>query len=143
MHAKYKNEDEILRVVGAFENGTIKRDEWKHAEHLLVGLYYLSHDDLPEATRRMREGIFNLLKAFEVDLGKEMPYHETITVFWMRTVEDFRRRKNGASLVEIANELVGAFDKDYPLKFYSRELLFSEEARARFVEPDLSVLEET
>ncbi len=29
------------------------------------------------------------------------------------------------------------FDKDYPLKFYSRELLFSEEARKNFVECDL------
>jgi hypothetical protein len=29
------------------------------------------------------------------------------------------------------------FNKDYPLRFYSRELLFSDEARARFVEPDI------
>jgi hypothetical protein len=55
----------------------------------------------------------------------------------MRTVHDFANSKNGASLVEKTNELVAKFDKDYPLRFYSRELLFSDEARKKFVEGDL------
>ncbi len=67
-----------------------------------------------------------------------MPYHETLTIFWMRTVADFNASKNGTSLLDKANELVATYDKDYPLKFYSREYLFSEEARARFVEGDLT-----
>ena len=87
----------------------------------------------------MRRGIFNLLKAFEVDLSKEMPYHETLTRFWMRSVLDFRNSKNGASIVEIRSEITEKFDKDYPLKFYSRELLFSDEARKNFVEADLQL----
>jgi hypothetical protein len=86
----------------------------------------------------MRDGIFNLLRAFEVDLSKEMPYHETLTVFWLRTVDDFRKTKNGCSVVEMYNELIEKFDKDYPLRFYSRELLFSDEARAKFVEADIT-----
>jgi hypothetical protein len=86
----------------------------------------------------MKSGILNLLvKGFDVDLTKEMPYHETITLFWMRIVEDFNASKNGASLLEKANEVAYKWDKDYPLKFYSRELLFSDEARAKFVEPDI------
>ncbi|HSK71971.1 MAG TPA: hypothetical protein VK892_09775 [Pyrinomonadaceae bacterium] len=134
---KYKNEDEILLIVESFENGTISRDDWRHAEHLIVALFYLSHHDFETALIKMRDGIFNLLRAFEVDLTKEMPYHETLTVFWMRTVFDFKNSKNGSSFVEICNDLVKEFDKDYPLKFYSREFLFSDEARAKFVEGDL------
>jgi len=135
---RYKTENEILTVVKTFEDGTISRDDWKHAEHLTVALYYLSHHDHETAYGKMRSGIFNLLKAFEVDLTKEMEgYHETMTVFWMRAVADFANSKNGASMLEKTNELVEKFDKDYPLKFYSRELLFSDEARARFVEADL------
>lgn len=134
---KYKNENEILRVVELFENGTISREDWRHAEHLTVALYYLSRNDFETALTKMREGIFNLLKSFGVDLSKEMPYHETLTVFWMRAVEDFRKSKNGASVIEICNELTEKFDKNYPLKFYSREFLFSEKARAKFVEGDL------
>ena len=87
----------------------------------------------------MRDGILNLLvKAFQVDLSKEMPYHETITLFWMRVVAEYNASKNGASLLEKANEVAYKWDKDYPLKFYSRELLFSDEARSRFVEADLT-----
>ena len=124
-------------MVGSFERGEISRDEWRHAEHLIVALYYLSHHDFETALTKMRDGIFNLLRAFEVDLSKEMPYHETLTVFWMRTVADFSNSKNGASLTEKAGELVGKFDKDYPLRFYSRERLFSDEARKMFIESDL------
>ena len=134
---KYKTEDEILSIVESFENGTISRDDWKHAEHLIVAFYYLSHHDFETALTKMRDGIFNLLKSFGVDLSKEMPYHETLTVFWMRAVDDFRKSKNGASIIGVYNELTEKFDKNYPLRFYSRELLFSEKARAAFVEADL------
>jgi hypothetical protein len=137
---KYESEKEILEVVRGFETGTISREDWRHAEHLTVALYYLSHHDFETASVKMREGIFNLLKSFGVDLSKEMPYHETLTIFWMRTTDDFRKSKNGASIIEIRNELTENFDKDYPLRFYSRELLFSEKARAAFVEADLQYL---
>jgi hypothetical protein len=137
MARKYENEGEIAALVRSFEDATISRDAWKHAEHLTVALHYLTLHDLDTAIERMRSGIFKLLGAFGVDLNKEMPYHETLTVFWMRTVADFNASKNGASLLDKVNELVGEYDKDYPLRFYSREYLFSDEARARFVEGDL------
>jgi hypothetical protein len=135
---RYKNEEEILRVIESFENASISRDDWRHAEHLVVANHYLSENDLDAAVAKMREGIFRLLRAFKVDLTKEMPYHETLTVFWMRTVAEFRKTKNGATTtLELCNELVERFDKDYPLRFYTRERLFSDEARAAFVEGDL------
>lgn len=134
---RYKTESEIAEVVRSFEDATISRDAWKHAEHLTVALHYLTLHEIDTATEKMRSGIFRLLGAFGVDLSKEMPYHETLTVFWMRTVADFNASKNGASLLEKANELTANFDKDYPLRFYSRDFLFTDEARARFVEGDL------
>jgi hypothetical protein len=136
---KYTTENEILNVVRNFENGTISRDKWKHAEHLTIAFYYIEHSDsLSEATDKMRVGIFNLLKSFGIDLEKEMPYHETMTRFWMKVVFDFRKTKNGYSVVEMTNLILEDFnDKDLPLKFYSRELLFSDAARKDFVEPDL------
>lgn len=138
MKTKYKTEIQVLELVRSFEDATVSRDDWKHAEHLVVALYYLTHNDLDTAYTRMRAGILNLLEhGFKVDLKKEMPYHETITLFWMRTVADYNNSKNGASLLEKANEVAYKWDKDYPLRFYSRELLFSDEARAGFIEPDL------
>ncbi len=134
---KYKTENEILSVVRGFENGTIARTNWRHAEHLTVALVYLSHHDFETALNKIRDGIFNLLKCFAVDLEKDMPYHETLTVFWLQTIAKFANAKNGASLLETCNELVEKFDKDYPLRFYSRTLLFGDDARKKFVEPNL------
>ena len=136
---KYKTEKEIFGLVSRFEAGTISRDEWKHAEHLVVALYYLcSSSGLSDAYCKMRSGILNYLRAIGVDFKKEMPYHETITLFWMRMVLKFKESKNGYSIVDLTNELVEACgDKDLLFKYYSRELLFSDRARAEFVEPDL------
>jgi hypothetical protein len=137
MSRKFNDETEIRRLVEAFENGTIPRNEWDHAGHLTVGLFYCLHEDLETATERMSRNLLNHLRSVGVDLTKEMPFHVTLTVFWMQTIDDFRKTKNGASLVEMANELVENFDKDYPLRFYSREYLFSDEARSKFVPPDI------
>lgn len=137
---RYKTETDIADVVRTFEDATVSRDAWKHAEHLTVALHYLTLHDLETATKKMRIGLFKLLGAFGVDLTKEMPYHETLTVFWMRTVADFNASKNGESLLDKANELVEKYDKNYPLRFYSREYLFSDKARTEFVEADLQPL---
>jgi len=134
---RYKTEKEIAEIVRGFEDATISRDTWKHAEHLTVALHYVCHHDIDTATEKMRSGIFRLLGAFGVDLNKEMPYHETLTVFWMRTVARFNASRNGDSFLDKTNELVANYDKDYPLKFYSREFLFSDEARAGYLDGDL------
>jgi hypothetical protein len=136
---KYATEAEIMAVVRSFEDATIARGVWKHAEHLVVALYYVTaHENLDDATETMRLGLLNLLtEGFKVDLTKEMPYHETLTVFWMRTVADFNASRNGTSLLDKTNELVETFDKDYALRFYTREFLFSDEARERYVEGDI------
>jgi hypothetical protein len=142
MLRKYKNEKEILKLLDSFETATISREEWKHAEHLVVALCYLGENELDVATALMKKGILNLLdRGFGVDLKKEMPYHETITVFWMRTAYAFELMHKELSLVEKANRIRELFDKDYPLRFYSRALLFSDRARAEYVGPDLSPLE--
>jgi len=140
---RYRSEEEINEVVRSFENATIGRDDWRHAEHLTLALHYLGLHDIETATEKMRNGIFKLLGAFGVDLTVEMPYHETLTVFWMRTVAEFDASKNGASLLEKNNELVEKYDKDYPLRFYSREFLFSDEARTGYVKGDLSNTEDS
>lgn len=138
MNKKFKGEKEIIDLVRSFEEATVSQEDWHHAEHLVVALYYLDRHDMETATAKMRDGIFNLLtRGFSVDLIKEMPYHETLTVFWMRTIDRFNSSRNGASLIQKANEIVESYDKDYPLRFYSREFLFSDEAKARFVEGDI------
>ena len=134
----YDSEEKILALVRSFEDATIARTEWKHPEHLVVALYYVSHFDVDTAIAKMRAGILNLLEnGFKVDLAKEMPYHETITVFWIQTVAAFHASSNGKPLGDKIDEMVKLFDKKYLLTYYSSEYLFSETARKKYVEPDL------
>lgn len=136
----YRSEKDVVDLVREFETATIPHDDWKHAEHLIIALCYVSHHDVETAIDKMRSGILNLLaNGFKVDLSKEMPYHETITVFWIRTVAAFHTSSNGKPITEKISEMIRRFDKDYPLRFYSRELLFSDGARAKFVVGDLDV----
>jgi len=140
MIGRYKDENEIYRLLRSFENTTVSRDDWKHAEHLVVALCYLEKHDLASATDKMRSGLMNLLTTgFGIDLEKEMPYHETLTVFWMQTVYAYSLMHNEKSLIEKANGLIESFDKDHPLNFYTRNRLFSDEARATFIEPDITM----
>ena len=134
---EYKTENELLEVVRKFEDGTISRDVWGHPEHLIVAFYYASNSDFETALAKMKRGIFNLLKAYKIDLTKNMPYHETLTQFWMRTVFDFIESNKINSNFETIKTMIAKFDKDYPLKFYSREVLFSDKARKTFVDGDL------
>ena len=138
MSGRYESEADVLDLVNAFEKATVPRSEWKHPEHLIVALYYVSHFDVETAIEKMRTGILNLLaNGFGVDLANEMPYHETITVFWIRTVAAFHASSNGKPLGNKIEEMVGLFDKKYLLTYYSSEYLFSEMARKTYVEPDL------
>lgn len=134
----YQSEKEIFEIVRGFENGTIRREDWRHAEHLTVACCYAFRHDYEAALAKMRDGIFNLLNRFGIDLSIEMPYHETLTVFWMQIIFDSMKNQSATTLVEFVNQVleIGG-DKDLPLKFYSRELLFSDEARRNFVAGDL------
>lgn len=134
----HPNEAEILKIVRAFETGAIKREDWRHAEHLTVACYYALHHDYETAYVRMRGGIFNLLEAFGVDFSKEMPYHETLTVFWLRMIFDRLKSPPAPPLLEFTNRILElGSDKELPLRFYRRETLFSERARREFVAADL------
>lgn len=135
----FRNDEEIAKLVEGFERCELKREEWKHAEHLAVGLFYVRKFGLETAAEKMRSGILSLLeRAFKVDLSAETPYHETLTLFWLRAIAEFNATAGeNDTLFETANSLVKTLDKDYPLKFYSREVLFSDAARRQFVEADL------
>jgi hypothetical protein len=66
-------------------------------------------------------------------------YNETITVFWFELVADvLSKLQSGTTLVEKCNKVVESLDNSaLVFEYYSRERLFSDEARASFIAPDL------
>lgn len=138
----YERAAEVEALVRGFLSGTLPWSAWTHAAHLTVALWHLLHYDWAEAVERVRRGIMCYNAAHGAETTRERGYHETITLFWMRYVRSFLEANynEGRSLASLANTLIERADRNAPLEHYSRELLFSWEARLAWVEPDLKAL---
>lgn len=132
-----------LAAIGEIGEGllacTFPADRFHHREHLLATAYLIHRKpeldlriDLPEIIRR-----YNVANggANTDDAG----YHHSITMFFLDQVERFLADRSHRPFPDICAELLGSplADKDFILAFYSRETLFSREARLCWVEPDL------
>lgn len=134
---RYKTETEIAEVINLFEAAKLPHDKWRHAEHLTMAMHYSIHNEFDEALDKMRNGILKLNDFHGVVTTPTRGYHETLTVIWTRAVFDYVKANPNNDLTVLANAIIEKFDKNYPLKLYSKELLFSVEARYGFVEADL------
>ena len=129
---------ELEALVRRFEDCTLPRYEWTHRAHLSVAVWYLFHYPREDATRRIRAGV----QRYNASLGNSKGYHETITLSWIAVAASFLRKSSaGQTLTELATEAGVRFNaSDYLLRHFSKELLFSELARAEWVDPDLAPL---
>jgi hypothetical protein len=129
------SDEEIEELVRLFEDATLPRSEWTHGKHLIVALFYLVRLPRAEATIRIREGILRL----NHHNGNLTGYHETITLAWIAVIARFlEMRHRSGSLSILTGELLEECGvKDYLLRFYSREVQMSDEARRSWVPPDL------
>ncbi|MGE3819165.1 MAG: hypothetical protein AB7I30_06990 [Isosphaeraceae bacterium] len=125
---------EIETFVRSFEDLSLPRNQWTHAGHLTVALWYLSKHTRAEATGLIRDGIIG----YNRHGGKLNGYHETVTLAWIEVIDRFLAERDRSrpisELVAALLEAVGG--RDYLLRHYSRETLFSDLARARWVPPD-------
>jgi len=132
---------EIERLVAGFEDGTLPKSEWTHQAHMTVAFWYLSKYSEAEATNRIRDGIKKYNKAVGTKNTENSGYHETITLFWVWAVRRFILKRNlSTCALESINILVASYDKNFPLEYYSKELLMSWDARREWREPDLKRL---
>jgi hypothetical protein len=133
------SDEEIERFIGLFEDMSLPRSDWTHGKHLIVALVYLVRHRRDEATERVRRGIQQLNHHY----GNLTGYHETITLAWIAVVSRFLdQRPRGEDLSILSRELLEECEvKDYLLRFYSTEVLMSDEARRSWVPPDRSPIE--
>lgn len=131
---------DIESLVEQFENETLPKEAWTHEAHLAVGLWYILNYGKDKAPERIRVHI----KKFNIAKGGENTdtsgYHESITVCWIMGIQQFMETSDPTLSAEILfHQLINSkfADKNFPLQFYSRERLFSVEARQYFIEPDL------
>jgi hypothetical protein len=123
----------------ALERGEIANEDFHHASHLHVAWVYLSESSsVNEAAGKMRD----TLRRFASSAGKLEKYHETITLFWVHLLAHAHAHAAaaGKTLEEIVHANPRLLEKDFPLAYYSAERLFSDSARASWVEPNLKPL---
>lgn len=126
-----------VELTRALERGQIANDAFHHASHLHVAWVYLAESSsVQQAADKMR----NTLRRFAAALGKPQKYHETITLFWVHFLARAKAATCGQRLEDVVCANPQLLEKNFPLAYYSAERLFSDEARALWVEPDLKPL---
>jgi hypothetical protein len=118
-----------------FTLGRVTPAQFDHRAHVRLAYILLAEAEIDSAADRMRAELLAFIARNAVDPAK---YHETITRAWILAVRHFMDRTSSSGS---ADEFIDAnpilLDRKIMLTHYSAELLFSPDARARFVEPDL------
>jgi hypothetical protein len=143
-HPRFFSSDAEIEHIGkGLLARTLPRAEWTHEAHLAATTYLL----LRHAEIDLDQALPGLIRSYNESVGgvnsDSEGYHETITRVFLRGVRLFlEEADNGEPIHELVNELLLSpmGRRDWPFRFYSRELLLSVEARRRFVEPDVAAL---
>jgi len=122
---------------------TLPRASWTHEAHLAATLCLVM--ERPDIDLDAELG--GIIRRYNVAAGGENTdtagYHETITRFYLEALRRFAAAAPaGERLVETVNRLLASpvGDRNYPLRYYSRERLFSVAARRAWLAPDLQEL---
>jgi hypothetical protein len=133
--ARHSLSDDDRRFRADFEACTIPPAQFDHQAHVRLAYVHLAESDADTALARMRAALLAFLKHNGVDPSK---YHETMTRAWILAVRHFMETSPAsASADDFIESNPRLLDSKIMMTHYSAGLLFSPEARAQFVEPDL------
>lgn len=113
------------------------KSAWTHLAHIRIAWICLSLSPPDVALGRIREGILQ----FNTEvLNRRHKYHDTVIVAFARLVSD--RMRIGEGWPDFEQRIDDFLDREKPLllRYYSRDRLFSDEARTGFIEPDLQMI---
>lgn len=133
---------DIEGFVAEFESGRLPKARWTHEAHLLIALWYLARHDEAAALPIVRQRIRAYNDAVGTVNSDHSGYHESLTRLYLRGIAAHRAAHPAPSLAEAFTDLLRMpiARRDWPLSYYSRERLFSIDARRGWIEPDLRSL---
>jgi hypothetical protein len=102
-----------------------------HRDHVELTFSFLRAQGFTKGS----DAVFDHLRALDAAEGGRR-FHATLSTVWPRLIAAHMRSRDDDFETFIERETV-LVDKTLPLRFYSRERLFSDVSRGRFVEPDL------
>ena len=129
---------EIATLARQHNNCTLPYENWTHRAHIAVALYYLQSMSLEDATRKLRVNIH----AYNTVKGDGMGYSETITVLFMKKIAyELQQRESKPGIVDELERLLDICTIEWVYNYYSPQLIWSQQARQEWVEPDLKPLD--
>ena len=126
-------DDEFL---ARFESGRLPASEFHHRDHVRATWLCIERYGEERAADRVSAGI----RAIAAAHGIPERYHATITQGWVRLIAHHRSLDPASDFRAFFAHASGLADKNLLERHYSRDILFSSDARAAFVEPDLRAL---
>jgi protein O-GlcNAc transferase len=134
---------ETERIARAMVDRSLPKAHWTHEAHLRVGLWHALHHPDETALTLVRDRIRAYNEATGVANTATSGYHETITCFYMKLIRGFLNSVDSRIPVDLlAARLIAEWGAhDLPMRHYSRDRLFSPQARFTWVPPDLQPLE--
>jgi hypothetical protein len=136
-------EADHIRAIGQrLLDRSLPKHEWTHEAHLAATLWIIVErpDIMPETDMRAIIASYNeAVGGVNDDKGG---YHDTITHSFIAGVRHWLAGSEALDLLDRVNGLLLSPQgrRDWPLAFYSRDRLFSVEARHHRVDPDLAPL---
>lgn len=110
--------------------------DFNHRAHLRLAYIYLTQNDKDTAINNMRATLLRLLRHVGIDPSQK--YHETLTKAWILAVHHFinnTEKSNSADDFIDQNPIM--LDSKIMMTHYSAELLFTDNAKSKFVQPNL------
>lgn len=118
-----------------FSNLTFPLSDFGHREHIQLAYGYLCKMTPEAAYLKVRQKLHAFLVHNQVPEGK---YHETLTFAWVKAVAHFMNMDGPFSCFEAFIQThPGLLDAKIMLTHFSKDTLFSDEARANILMPDL------
>jgi hypothetical protein len=135
---------ELDGLIREFEACTLPRREWTHQAHLVVALWYVTHHGAAAALEILRRRIRTYNEATSTQNTDTQGYHETLTRLYLKGIAELAARQENEPLpLQVAALLQSPLaERQWPLRFYSRDRLYSVEARRDWVEPDRAAAHE-
>jgi hypothetical protein len=125
-----------LQLRRQFETRTLENAAFRHREHVRLTWGYLTSEPPAAVEARLCRALLELATSH----GVAQRFHHTLTVAWVRLIESARRSHPDMPFDALVEMYPWLLDKDAPLAYYTREHLDSEDARTRWVAPNLKAL---
>lgn len=142
-HRPFSDDAAIHRIGEGLLARTLPKADWTHEAHLAATLWLIR--DRPDIDIDAQIG--GIIARYNESVGgvndDHQGYHDTITHVFVAGIRlHLMGRARDESVKDAVNALLASpmGQRDWPLRFYSRGLLFCPAARRAFVPPDLAPL---